>query len=219
MTAFCKTDITGKKFNRLTVLKFVPDSTKYSFWLCKCDCGSELTIQLTSITSGQVKSCGCLKKEVDKRSRSHGHAGTKTRTATYSSWAAMMDRCEWGGHKIMYSRYGAKGIRVWPGWFRFEDFLKDMGERPSGTSIDRIDNTKGYFPGNCRWATRAEQAMNRSTTVKVLHEGKVWKVKDLIQKLGLKHSAIRARAQRRQNDYALALKSVGVNCENVQVPA
>jgi hypothetical protein len=123
----------------------------------------------------------------------------------------MMDRGEWGGHPS-YANYGAKGIRVEKRWHQFENFLEDMGERPPGTSIDRIDCSVGYSRANCRWATRAEQALNTTRTVRVLHNGKVVPVALLCDSLGLSRKAIRSRAVRRGNDYVAALQSVGVEC-------
>lgn len=143
----------------------------------------------------------------------HGHASSgKKRSPTYSSWASMMDRAEWGGHPT-YAQYGAMGIRVDPRWHDFANFLADMGERPPGTSIDRIDNDKGYYPGNCRWATRREQALNNSRTIRVVIDGSVVVFHDLCERLNLAKTPIRARAQRRGGDYAAALRSIGIDAQ------
>jgi hypothetical protein len=124
----------------------------------------------------------------------------------------MMDRCEWGGNLKNYAKYGAIGIRVCAEWFSFENFLRDMGDRPMGTSIDRINGKLGYKPGNCRWATRQEQARNTSRTVKVLFGGETIMVCELCEKLGISRKAIRSRASRRGGDYVKALQSVGIEC-------
>jgi len=208
-------DITGKKFGRLTALYFIPDSSKFAKFWCVCECGVEKSIMRGALTSGQTISCGCYKKEISGVANTiHGHARVgKARNPTYSSWANMMDRCEWGGHKISYAKYGAKGIRVCTEWHNFENFLRDMGERPIGTSIDRKENSKGYSKDNCRWATRREQALNTSRTIKVLIENKPIIVFELCEKLGLSKKALRARASRRGNDYVAALRSIGMECD------
>lgn len=206
-----KNDITGLKFSRLLVIKFIPDESRFSSFLCLCDCGVQKVIKTQSIIRGLTKSCGCLQKEEMRSRKTHGHSGIG-RTKTYNSWAGMMDRCEWGGHPS-YENYGAVGIRVDKRWFSYEVFLQDMGERPEGTSIDRKDNTKGYSIENCRWATRQEQALNTSRTIKIMYKGELTIFHYLCEKLGLSKKAIHARAVRRGNDYVAALRSVGVDCD------
>lgn len=214
MPKFAKNDITGKRFNKLVALRFVPDASDYAKFLFVCDCGKEKIIMAQSVIRGATISCGCFGSEAtSKRATTHGHGKSgRNRSPTYSSWASMMMRGEWGGH-ASFARYGAIGIRVFSEWHSFENFLRDMGERPTGTSIDRIDNTKGYFPGNCRWATRREQALNTSRTIKVTIDGEAVIVFDLCEKLGLSRKAVRARAVRRGDDYVSALQSFGIECE------
>lgn len=89
----------------------------------------------------------------------HGHAGTK-RSPTYNTWRAMRQRCQNPNHD-KYSYYGARGITVHDDWNTFDNFLKDMGERPRGKTLDRIDPDKSYGPDNCRWATKKQQANNK----------------------------------------------------------
>jgi hypothetical protein len=139
----------------------------------------------------------------------HGQSG-RNRSPTYGSWVSMMGRTEWGSHPS-FARYGAKGIRVHPRWHTFVQFLEDMGERPPGTSLDRIDNTKGYEPGNCRWATRHQQALNTSRTIRLLVDGEPVVVYEFCEERGLSRKAIRARASKRGNDYVAALQSIGIN--------
>lgn len=204
-------DVTGMKFGRLTALKFIPDDTKFSKFLCRCDCGTEKIINAQSFTRGFTVSCGCYQKEKLNIRSTHGHSGA-SRSKTYNSWAGMMDRCEWGGHPS-FKQYGAAGIKVDPHWHVFENFLADMGPRPAGTSIDRTDNKKGYFPGNCRWATRLEQALNTSRTIKLIYNRDRIPFHVLCEQLGLSKKAVRAKAQRRGGDYVAALNSIGVIVE------
>lgn len=153
------TDITGKRFGRLTILSFdCIDEKQNSRWLCSCDCGSQVIVRRAALTGGVTKSCGCLQRErVSAIATKHGSA----KTPEYQAWGAMRERCS-NPNIESYADYGARGIRVHERWLSFENFLNDMGPRPSPShSLDRIDNDGNYEPGNCRWATRAEQ--NRNT--------------------------------------------------------
>ena len=205
-----KTDYAGQVFGRMTVLRFVPTDGRHAKWLCRCECGNEKAVMSQSLVAGLTVSCGCVGKEQRRLANtSHGESGNAKRSGAYSSWANMMTRCEWGGHPS-YEAYGAKGIRVCERWHAFENFRADMGDRPDGCSIDRIDGSKGYEPGNCRWATREQQNLNTSRTIKVVYRGELVTVDSLCRSLGLSKAAVRARASRRGNDYVSALRSVGV---------
>ena len=123
---------------------------------------------LTDLRVGDTKSCGCLDREVKKAARpplnlTHGcsrHDGTKL--PEYMIWQAMKDRCLNPRNKF-YSYYGGRGIQVCQEWQNsFQVFLAHIGRRPArGLQLDRIDNSRGYQPGNVRWATKAEQMANR----------------------------------------------------------
>ncbi len=148
----------GASFGRLKIIELLEDRSKDKHRLvkCVCDCGNEAVKLLTRVKHGRVLSCGCAIKE-NKPGLTHGMKGTDT----YASWSAAKNRCLCETARD-YHRYGGKGITFHAHWAEsFNIFLADMGERPAGTSLDRIDNTKGYEPGNCRWATRSEQQRNR----------------------------------------------------------
>jgi len=151
-----KNNLMGQKFNRLTVLRVIDQSDKkrHIIWECSCDCGEIVFVAGTYLRTGQVNSCGCLHK--DNIYKTHG----KTNTPAYISWASMITRCT-NPNRDGYRHYGGRGISVCERWRKFENFLFDMGERPSGTSIDRIDVNGNYEPGNCRWATQSVQVANR----------------------------------------------------------
>lgn len=151
------------KFGRLTLLKADAgrsgDGHVLSHWLC--DCGTVAEIARSRVKNGTTQSCGCLGRELaSARTTKHGGKGTPE----YGSWIAMRRRCESPGDKD-FQRYGARGITVCAEWSAsFSAFLADMGPRPAGTTLDRIDAARGYFPGNVRWATAKVQGRNRRGT-------------------------------------------------------
>jgi hypothetical protein len=149
-------DITGQKFGRLTVV----GSLGGSRWRCRCDCGTEKDV--TGANLGRsTTSCGCFHREKTARlNYRHGHNFRAKTTSIYSRWAALVQRCT-NPRDRAWPWYGARGITVCERWLIFENFLADVGEPPTGLTLDRIDNDRGYEPGNCRWVTMKEQAANR----------------------------------------------------------
>lgn len=161
-------DLTGQSFNRWTVVARAENSKAgQTRWLCRCVCGNEAIVQAAALKDRHSQSCGCLKVETTiKRFTTHGHGSASGVSPTYNSWVGMIARCTSPTHKS-YARYGGRGIKVCKRWLdSFENFLTDMGERPDGLSIDRIDVNGNYTLKNCRWATATEQAREKRKTIK-----------------------------------------------------
>ncbi len=132
---------------------------------------------------------------LEKYGRRHGHTAGGL-SLTYNAWRAMIDRCT-GVNNNTYEFYGAKGIAICEGWNDFRQFLKDVGERPSrGHTLDRIDNDGNYEPGNCRWATRKEQARNRKSNRIVEAFGEALPIAEWADRLGVPQHRIGQRIRR-----------------------
>ena len=156
-------DKTGNKYGKLTVIGWShsvyrsPRNGSYQFWLCKCECGNETVVVGNSLTKGNTTSCGCAssRRATPHYWVTHG----KSRSATYKTWCGMRERCNLPNH-ISFKYYGARGVKVCERWMSFENFLSDMGEKPDGLTLDRIDPFGDYEPDNCRWADAKTQSAN-----------------------------------------------------------
>lgn len=153
-------NLIGQKFNSLTVIDYAEsDKKSQTKFKCICDCGKEHIALGSRIKNGYTKSCGCLRIE---KSRENGLASTQHgmyTTKIYYLWRGMKQRCE-NPTAHGYPWYGAKGVKVCDRWQKFENFFADMGEKPEGLSLDRINPFGNYEPENCRWADAKTQRLN-----------------------------------------------------------
>lgn len=194
--------IVGKKYGRLKVVSFSHTEIKtlstsgrkyYNhFYECECECGNKCLVLKQCLISGHTQSCGCLQKDLAAKCQTtHGKCGGKL----YNTWLNMKARCS--NEKLPeYKNYGGKGIKVCKEWQNdyenFYNWAMSNGYKEE-LSIDRIDNSKGYNPENCRWATREEQANNMTTNIKIEYQGEIHTMKQWSKMLGISYSALRYR--------------------------
>jgi hypothetical protein len=149
-------DLTGRTFGRLTVLSFshtrAGQRRPVRYWLCKCVCGGKTRVAHSDLLFLKTTSCGCSFIK-------HGHKRGNSVTTEYGAWCSMISRCR-NPNAQAWRNYGGRGIQVCERWLSFENFLADMGRRPSGLELDRINNDGDYEPSNCRWTTRSENIKN-----------------------------------------------------------
>lgn len=185
--------------NRLWFGRWEVLSAEGRKWICRCTCGNEKAVDRYSLANGVSTSCGCLRTALlAERRTTHG----LSKTPEYRIWAAMLDRCR-NPFAQDWPNYGERGIRVAGRWGTFERFLADMGPRPHGGryTLERRDNSKGYSPSNCYWATYSEQARNKRTTLR-LGEASLL---NLAEAAGLTGTAVRSRRARGKPDSDLLL--------------
>jgi hypothetical protein len=183
----------GQRFGMMTLVSPAGSKNGLRMVLAKCDCGNIKIVPVTFLRNGTTKSCGHLKLLMGYvNNRRHGHSCTGLKTITYASWRGMMERCYRRAHKS-FKNYGGRGIRVCKRWHTFDNFLADMGERPPGLTIDRINNSKNYSKANCRWATVKEQNRNSRSAKRVRFGGFTGCLSEHAERNGLKASVVHAR--------------------------
>lgn len=182
------------KYNKLTFLENAGKAKDgHKLWKCKCDCGDIYVGQASRIKSGRAIQCkNCSLKQCSKTNSKHG----MKHSLEYSSWMAMKSRCLNKKSKD-YAKYGAVGITIYEPWINsFENFFEYMGKKQKGESIDRIDNSKGYFPNNVRWATSKQQQRNRTNSLWIDWKGVKTHISDVAKELGISNGAAHLRFKR-----------------------
>lgn len=190
-----KVDMLGRKFGLLTVVEEAEERKDGKVcWICKCDCGNECTVIGKNLRNGNTQSCGCMKKSIGDKTRTHGMRNTRL----YKIWHDMKRRC-YDKRRKAYERYGGKGIQVCDEWkndfMAFYNWAMDNGYQENLT-IDRIDNDGNYEPSNCRWATQKEQQNNRTNNRYVTYEGETMTVAQMEQKHGIPTDYLRSALSR-----------------------
>ena len=186
----------GKVYSRLTVLS-LSGTNKFqkAVWLCQCTCG-ETTIATTgALNSGTKKSCGCLKIEMSKMGNVK-HGGRYL--SAYNVWINMRARCD-NPKQPFYHNYGGRGIFYTPEWVSFKNFMRDMGDRPVGKTLDRINNNGLYYKENCRWADRATQNRNRRNNRFLEIDGRTACLKDWCREFKIEPATVYSRIKRGWN--------------------
>jgi hypothetical protein len=209
-------DLTGQAFGSLTVLERDPAAARSDgvLWRCRCSCGKETAGSSGNLRRGQHRSCGCATRRASRRDvmgepehlgptmlrpkLDAGRSGRKSNS--YTSWRAMWDRCTKRSNKDWHL-YGERGVTVCSEWTSFATFCEDMGPRPRGTSLERIDSDDHYEPGNCVWATAKTQARNKRSNFNVTWQGETMCLKDWAERLGIKHTTL----HRRVRDYGWSI--------------
>ncbi len=186
-------DISGVRFGRWTAVR----KSARKRWECVCDCGVVRDVLKTSLTHGRSVSCGCAQLEgFVARNRRHGETSRVHKSPEWVCWCAIRTRCG-RPSAVNYHLYGGRGIRVCERWMSFDNFLADMGRKPTPRhSIDRINNNGHYEPGNCRWATRSEQGRNRRDNFFITPGGTTRTLSEGAKALGIDRSSLSRRVAR-----------------------
>lgn len=189
-------DLTGKRFGRLIVLERAEnDNQKKPQWRCECDCGNQTVVRANALRRGTIVSCGCYVKEIHK---THGDSGSRL----YAVWHDMKARCFNPNH-VFYSDYGGRGITVCEEWLSFDTFREwaistgyDSNAEKWTCTLDRIDNSVGYCPENCRWVDMKMQGRNKRNNRMIKYQGQRKSLSEWVSELGLSYQTVYARLTR-----------------------
>ena len=202
MTAFI--DITGKKYGMLTVIRRLENAPKGVVrWECKCDCGNVVIVRSGNLKNGAVKSCGCLRSDIGKKSTTHG----MSKTRLYQTWVNIKGRC---CHKNnpAYSLYGGRGISICDDWKNsFEAFARWAlaNGYQNDLTIERIDYNKGYMPENCKWISMSEQANNRRSNVSITFNNETHNLSEWCKIYGKEYNLVYNRIHKNKWNFERAM--------------
>lgn len=186
-------DMTGHRYGRLQVIELAGQNKhNQRMWRCICDCGNTLDVLGFLLRQKQTRSCGCLAKEsIANVNKKHGKSGSQI----WSIHRSMMDRC-YLATSHTYKNYGGRGITVCDRWHDFENFYADLGDKPAGMTLERINNQGPYSPDNVRWATYKDQANNRRSNIVLEFQGRKQTMQQWCDEFGLKLATVWARLNR-----------------------
>lgn len=206
-----------KVFGRWTVLRQAGRLRGHAYVRCICECGAEKDVRVSRLISGTSQSCGCLRND---NLTTHGRTKKSIRRASheYWIWNAMKQRCN-NPKNRGYKNYGARGITVCKQWLRFANFLKDMGHKPEGKSLERRDNNKGYSPKNCVWADRKTQNSNRRNNRYIEARGSSRTLTEWSRIAGVSHATIIARLGAGWPESIAATAPKGARASAIQTPS
>ena len=189
-------DLSGQRFGLLTVIERDGlSANKHATWLCKCDCGNTVVCMSCNLISGKTKSCGCVSRaKIIDRNTKHGLCGSRL----YNIWSMIKERCL-NPNASAYSRYGARGISICEKWanefMEFYNWAMDNGYNDTLT-IDRINNSRGYCPENCRWATLKQQANNKTNNRLIEYNGETHNIHEWSEVLSIPYKVLYYRLYR-----------------------
>lgn len=207
-----RADYTGQKFGRWTVVSFSHfTKRRAAYWLCRCECGSERAVNVAQLKNGTNRSCGCLQRELaSAKSFKHGLSRHPLRPA----YQQMKARC-YNPNSPEYPNYGGRGIVVCERWREsFANFLADVGERPEGCTLDRIDNNGSYSPENCRWATVSEQCNNTRVNHVLEYNGQRKTVVEWAREIGVHPNTLRSRLRYGWSTERILSSAVDTRCHH-----
>lgn len=214
-------DLTGRVFGRLTALEFLGRKNHSSLWRCRCECGNTTESTRASLISGTAKSCGCYRSErMSRLQYKHGERGGEKRTSRppeYRAWDSIKQRCTNPRNKD-WDSYGGRGIKIADEWATdFAAFFAHIGPRPSDRhSVDRIDGTGDYAPGNVRWTDWHEQANNRKNNRLVCWDGRDMTLKQASVAASIPYKTVKGRVQKGWDVLRALTTPLDVNKVNAQ---
>lgn len=196
-----------QKFGRLTVIEPAENCSRGTTWLCGCECGNKKIVPTVDLRMGDTRSCGCLEYENQKYGNlKHGHALKNKISKEYIAWARAKSRC-FNPNDPKFMDYGGRGITMCDEWCNsFSAFYEDMGSKPNGCSIERIDTNGNYEPSNCMWADRYTQARNRRNNICVEIDGAKLVLREVATKFGVIYGSLWAAVVKRGENPVEAAK-------------